>query len=181
MPSWEVHKTVHRVFTTIGSALLSRSFMIICVRVQTILKSVTGAYFIIMSHIVTVQLLYGPTLSPYSYFMVTFLYRTVAVRLRHGTVDRAKQQRKIYLKALAVWWTHGTVLWLYADTDNHILPIRPVEADPTVVKTLGTVLCSSRDGVPLKWKKENGRPGSLKISIDWYHFWPLLAVIGQYL
>jgi len=31
------------------------------------------------------------------------------------------------------------------------------------VKTLGTVLCSSRDGVPLKLKKENGRPGSFKI------------------
>ena len=32
---------------------------------------------------------------------------------------------------------------------------RPVEADPTVEKTLGTVLCSSHDGVPLKLKKEN--------------------------
>jgi len=28
------------------------------------------------------------------------------------------------------------------------------------------VLCSSRDGVPLKLKKENGRPGILKLSID---------------
>ena len=35
-----------------------------------------------------------------------------------------------------------------------------------VVKTLRMVLCSSRDGVPLKLKKENGRPGILKLSID---------------
>ena len=45
-------------------------------------------------------------------------------------------------------------------------PTQPVEADSTVVKTLGTVLYSSRDGVPLKLKKENGRPGSFKIPID---------------
>ena len=43
------------------------------------------------------------------------------------------------------------------------------------------VLCSSRDGVPLKLKKEHGRPGSFKIPIDWYHFRPLLAADGQYL
>ena len=68
------------------------------------------------------------------------------------------------------------------DTDDHILNIRPVEADSIVVKTLRTVLCSSRNGVLLKFiKKENGRLGSLELSIDWYHFRPLLAVVGQYL
>ena len=52
------------------------------------------------------------------------------------------------------------------DTDDCKNKSRPVEADPTVEKMLGTVLCSSRDGVPLKLKKENGRPGSFKIPID---------------
>ena len=37
-----------------------------------------------------------------------------------------------------------------ADTDDHILPIQPVEADSKVVKTLGTFSFSSHDGVPLK-------------------------------
>ena len=32
---------------------------------------------------------------------------------------------------------------------------------------------------PFKMKKENGRPDSLKISIDRYHFRPLLATVGQ--
>jgi len=42
-----------------------------------------------------------------------------------------------------------------------------VEADPTVEKTLGTVLCSSRDGVPLKLKKEMADQAVLKyLSID---------------
>jgi len=79
----------------------------------------------------------------------------------------------------------GSSIWfydsLYADTDDRKRPTRPVEADSTVVKTLGTVLGSSLDGVPLKLKKENGRPGSFKIPIDWYHFRPLLAADGQYL
>ena len=54
------------------------------------------------------------------------------------------------------------------DTDDHKRPTQPVEADPIDVKTLWTVLCSSHDCVPLKWKKENGQPGSLKLSIHWY-------------
>ena len=37
------------------------------------------------------------------------------------------------------------------------------------------------DGVPLKWKKEHGWPGSLKLFINWNHFRPLLAVVGQYI
>ena len=55
---------------------------------------------------------------------------------------------------------------LDGDTDDCNRPTRPVKADSKVVKTLGTVLCSSRDGVPLKLKKENGRPGNLKLSIE---------------
>ena len=51
--------------------------------------------------------------------------------------------------------TPGTVQQLYGDTDDRKNSTRPVEADSTVVKTLGTVLCSSRDGVPLKLKTEN--------------------------
>ena len=39
---------------------------------------------------------------------------------------------------------------IVCDTDDRKRPTRPVEADSIVVKTLGTVLCSSRDGVPLK-------------------------------
>ena len=84
-------------------------------------------------------------------------------------------------RTVAVQGHRGTVQQLYGDTDDRKNKSRPVEADPTVVKTLGTVLCSSRDGVPLKLKKENGQPGSFKIPIDWYHFRPLLAADGQYL
>ena len=67
------------------------------------------------------------------------------------------------------------------DTDDNILPIQPVKADSIVVKMLWTVLYSSCDGVPLKLKKENGRPtrpGSLKLCIDWYHFRLLLTVVA---
>ena len=63
------------------------------------------------------------------------------------------------------------------DTDDRKRPTRPVEADSIVVKTLRTVLYSFRDGVSLKLKKKNGRPDSLKISIDWYHFQPLSPVV----
>ena len=146
-----------------------------------------------MSHIVTVQLLYGPTSSPYSYCTVHRCHRTATIRSHPCTVQwlygddvgpstGANQQRKMYGKGachtVAVRWTCGTVLRLYSNTDDRILTIPPVEAGQIVVKTLRTVLCSYHDGVPLKWKKE---PGSLKISIDWYHFRPLLAVVGQYL
>ena len=79
----------------------------------------------------------------------------------------------------------GSGIWfydsLYADTDDRKRPTRPVNADSIVVKTLRMVLCSSCDGVPLKWKKENDRPGSFKISIDWYHFRPLLVWIINYI
>jgi len=33
----------------------------------------------------------------------------------------------------------------------------------------------------IKMKKEHGRPDNFKLSYDWYHFRPLLAVVGQYL
>ena len=52
---------------------------------------------------------------------------------------------------------------LYADTDDRNRPTRPVEADSIVVKMLWTVLYPSSDS---EWKKENGRPDSLKICID---------------
>ena len=87
---------------------------------------------------------------------------------------------KVARRTVAVRGHHGTVQPLYGDTDDCKNRTRSVEADSTVVKTLGTVLCSSRDGVPLKLKKENGRPGSFKLPIDWYHFRPLLAADGQY-
>ena len=73
---------------------------------------------------------------------------------------------KVARRTVAVRGHRGTEQRLYGDTDDHKRPTRPVEADSIVVKTLGTVLCSSRDGVPLKLKKENDRPGILKISID---------------
>ena len=47
---------------------------------------------------------------------------------------------------------------MYADTDNQIRPIRPVEANSKVVKMVRTDLCSSHDDIPLKWKKEHGGP-----------------------
>ena len=74
---------------------------------------------------------------------------------------------KVTRRTVAVQGYRGTVQQLDGDTYDHKNLTRPVEADSTVVKTLGTVLCSSRDGVPLKLKKENGRPGSFKLSIDW--------------
>jgi hypothetical protein len=88
---------------------------------------------------------------------------------------------KVARRTVAVRGHRGTVQQLYGDTDNRKNRTRPVEADSTVVKTLGTVLCSSRDGVPIKLKKKNGRPGSFKIPIDWYHFRPLIPADGQYL
>ena len=119
--------------------------------------------------------------------------RTVAVQGHCGTVQQlygdTDDRKKSYSTSRS--WSNccedkiGSGTWfynsLYADTDDCKNKSRPVEADPTVEKTLGTVLCSSRDGVPLKFKKENGRPGSFKIPIDWYHFRPLLPVVGQYL
>ena len=79
----------------------------------------------------------------------------------------------------------GSAIWfydsLYTDTDDRKRPTRPVDANSIVVKTLRMVLRSSRDGVPLKLKKKNGRPDSFKIPINWYHFRPLLAADGQYL
>ena len=60
--------------------------------------------------------------------------------------------------------------WLYADSRLSI-----------VVKTMRTIVCSSHDGLPLKLKKENRQPDSLKLSIKWCQFRPLLAVVGQYL
>ena len=73
---------------------------------------------------------------------------------------------KVVRRTVAVRGHRGTVQQLYRDTDDRKNRTRPVEADSTVVKTLGTILCSSRDGVPLKLKKENGQPGILKLSID---------------
>ena len=89
---------------------------------------------------------------------------------------------KVARRTVAVRGHRGTIQQLDGDTDDRKNLTRPVEADSTVVKTLGTVLCSSRDGVPLKFKKENGqRPGSFILPFDWYHFRPLLAADGQYL
>ena len=86
----------------------------------------------VWSHVVTVQVRYGPTSS---------------------LLIGANQPRKMYSKwahpTVAVQWTGGTVLWLYANTDNHILPIWPVEADSIVVKTLRKVSCFFK---MQKWK-----------------------------
>ena len=73
---------------------------------------------------------------------------------------------KVAGRTVAVQGHRGTVQRLDGDTDDRKNLTRPVKADSTVVKTLWTVLGSSRDGAPLKLKKENGRPGSLKLSID---------------
>ena len=57
---------------------------------------------------------------------------------------------KVSRRTVAVKGHRGTVWRLNGDTDDRKRPTPPVEADSIVVKTLGTVLCSSRDGVPLK-------------------------------
>ena len=62
---------------------------------------------------------------------------------------------KVTRRTVAVSGNRGTVQQLDEDTDDCNRPTQPVEADSKVVKTLGTVLCSSHDGVPLKLKKEN--------------------------
>jgi hypothetical protein len=43
------------------------------------------------------------------------------------------------------------------------------------------VVCSYCDGVPLKFKKKNGRASSLAAQIIWAYYWPLLEFAGQYL
>ena len=142
---------------------LSRSFMIICVHIQRP---------------------YGPLVSPYSYCMVPSLYyKDVHWWLSPliGANQQRKMNSKVARRTVAVRGNRGTVQQLDGDTDDFNRPNRPVQADSKVVKTLWTVLCSSHDGVPFKLKKENGRPGSFKLLIDWYHFWPLLAANGQYL
>ena len=74
---------------------------------------------------------------------------------------------KVVRRTVAVRGHRGTVQQLYGDTDDRKNKSRPVEADPTVEKTLGTVLCSSRDGVPLKFKKKMADQAVLKyLSID---------------
>ena len=61
---------------------------------------------------------------------------------------------KVPRHTVAVRGHRGTVQRLYGDIDDRKRPIRPVEADSIVVKTLGIVFCSSRDGVPLKCKRK---------------------------
>ena len=110
----------------------------------------------VQCNIGTVQLLYGPVLVHCTLMIVT-------VDRRRPAKENVRQSRSPYSSCTG---TPGTVQQLYRDTDDHKNCTRPVEADSTVVKTLGTVLCSSCDGVPLKLKKENGRPGSFKIPND---------------
>ena len=59
---------------------------------------------------------------------------------------------KVAGHTLAIQGHRGTVRWLDGETDDRKRPTRHVKADSIVVKTLWTVLCSSRDGVPLKLK-----------------------------
>ena len=128
-------------------------------------------------HVGTVQLRYGATSAPYSYGTVPHWHRTATVRSRPCTlyteivtVDRRRPAKENVRQSRSPYSSctgrPGTVQQLYGDTDDRKNKTRPVEADPIVVKTLGTVLCSSRDGVPLKLKKENCRPGNFKIPIN---------------
>ena len=64
---------------------------------------------------------------------------------------------KVARRTVAVQGNRGTIQLLDGDTDDCNRPTQPVEADSKVVKMMRTVFCSSRDGVPLKLKKENGR------------------------
>ena len=107
-------------------------------------------------HIGTVQLLYSPVPVHCTLMIVT-------VDSRRPAKENVRQSHSPYSSCTG---TPGTIQQLYGDTDDRKNRTRPVEADSTVVKMLRMVLCSSRDGVPLKLKKENGRPGILKLSID---------------
>jgi hypothetical protein len=53
------------------------------------------------------------------------------------------------------------------------------EAILQIIKPLKMVLCSSCDGVPLKFKKKNGQASSLTECLAQYR--PLLKFAGQYL
>jgi len=81
---------------------------------------------------------------------------------------------KVARHTAAVWGHRETLRRLDGDTDDCKRPTRPVKADSIVVKMLWTVLCSSHDGVPLNEKR-------IMANQNWYHFRPLVAVVGQYL
>jgi len=85
--------------------------------------------------------------APYRYGMVPSRHRTAIVQSHSCTVQwlygydvgqsiGGNQQRKMYGKGacrtVAVRGTHMTILRLYADTDDRILPIQPVKADSKV-------------------------------------------------
>ena len=55
---------------------------------------------------------------------------------------------KVPRRTVAVQGKPGAVKQLDGDTDDRKNKTRPVETDSIVVKTLWTVLGSSRDGVP---------------------------------
>ena len=67
----------------------------------------------------------------------------------------------------------------YSDTNWRIRPIRQEKSYSIVVKMLKLVLGSACDGVPLKCKKENGRPYSLTIRIVRAQFRPPIVFAGQ--
>jgi len=87
----------------------------------------------------------------------------VTVDRRQPAKENVRQSRSPHSSCTG---TPGTVQQLYGDTDDRKNRTRPVDANSIVVKTLRMVLCSSRDSVPLKLKKENGQAGILKLSID---------------
>ena len=169
--------------------------MIVCVRVQTILKSGTGAYFVIMSHIVTVQLLYSPTSSPVSYCTIQRCHRTATVRSHPCTVQwlygddvgpsigatTKKNVRQRYSpyssctvnkwdRTAAVHWHRGSY-FTYSSSRGWSNCCEDAEDSFMLLSWW----------CPFKMKKGKWPTRQLKISIDWYHFWPLLAVVGQYL
>ena len=106
----------------------------------------------------SVQLLYGPTLSPYSYCAVPSRHRTATVRSHVVTVQ-------LWYGPTWSWFTYSTSQGWFNCCE---------EAEDSFMPPSWWCPFKMKKG---KWPT---RHGSLKWSIDWYHFRPLLAVVGQF-
>jgi len=174
---------------------LSLSFTIICVPVQlpygptvslysyrmaskfTVhFPLLVGAYW--RSHVLSIQLLYGTGTGPYGSCMVPMWHRTVAVWYGHGTVRRF--YRFMMTKYAPVPDFKIVCTWTQMIVKDLLDQSRLIQL---LWRRCGLYMLLSW-WCPFKMRKGKWRPDSLKLSINWkvpYHFWPLLAVVGQYL
>jgi hypothetical protein len=93
------------------------------------------------------------------------------VRPSYGAKATADRRIPVFTKFLKVILRRikyaGKSIWL----DKAILQI---------FKPLKMVLCSSCDGIPLKFKNKNGQASSLPAQIIWAYYWPLLEFAGPW-